>query len=249
MGNIASFRITVDAAEQVSSELLHMAAVVRDMKPFYRDVFVPEYLADVQRNILSEGDDVGRWPPTSAAYDEWKERIGAPDRMGQLTQKMLFSFSPSRGSQHLRVTTHEAGAMITNTLPHIEYFNDTRQVMPDESQLDTQKYRKLLEAWLEFQFGPPRGLKRRENVFDLVQMADGGKVIVTGGKTKKRKKPAQGWQQPFRNKTSRQVAKLRESMMAKALAKFQQEKRTRMEASAAAAAKPKPAGPRLVKKK
>lgn len=208
------FSITPDPTE-VNAELLHIIAVLKDLRGFLRQVFLPEWLKDVQANIISEGDNVGGWDPTTKEYEDWKEARGGGDRMGIFSRKMFNSFSPGGRSQYLNVKTGLPGSMeVENTLYYTAWFNARRPVAPI---LDEAKYKKLFENWLEFEFAPKKGKKRIPQVYTEISDPQ-GPVLVSGGhigrQRLRKKKPVYDI---AKGRRVQQVEKLRSKMLAKAL--------------------------------
>ena len=64
--------ITSTQLPRIQGRLGRWAATIADLTPFWRDVFAPRYLADIQENFEQSGALVGGWPPLSPGYAAWK---------------------------------------------------------------------------------------------------------------------------------------------------------------------------------
>lgn len=60
------------SAAKASRRFQVFGASVADLTDFWRDVYAPKFLADIQENFDSEGEMVGGWPPLAPWYAKWK---------------------------------------------------------------------------------------------------------------------------------------------------------------------------------
>lgn len=70
-------RITVNVlgAEKIDFALSRFGENVRDMRPFWIDVFAPQFFADQRENFETFGGKVGGWPPLSPRYAAYKSKV------------------------------------------------------------------------------------------------------------------------------------------------------------------------------
>lgn len=79
-GGMLSFEVI--GYDRVLKGVANLADTVKDLRPFWKDVFAPKYFAQVQDGFTLQGQRRssdgrfagGRWAPLSPAYAEWKKR-------------------------------------------------------------------------------------------------------------------------------------------------------------------------------
>ncbi len=63
---------SVDGLEQLNGAIARWQESMADLTPFWREVFVPAVLQDIQDNWDQQGAMVGGWAAVSPAYAAWK---------------------------------------------------------------------------------------------------------------------------------------------------------------------------------
>lgn len=74
--------VTVIGVDKVMGGITAFQDVMRDLRPFWREVFAPKYFADVQDTFALEGQSransgqfgSGHWAPLSRRYAAWKAK-------------------------------------------------------------------------------------------------------------------------------------------------------------------------------
>lgn len=142
------FRFTATRFLEVEGALSDLLEDISDLKPFYRDYFIPAYLRDMQKQFQTEGGFVGGWKELSPEYEEWKERNYPGKLILQRTGKLRRSFSPGGTSKYLDISYTPRSVRINNTLYYAGWVNSLRQILIGPKQLDNSKYKALLEKYL-----------------------------------------------------------------------------------------------------
>lgn len=143
------FRFDLRNIDKVPEALQGLMNDLKDFGPFFKKMFVPEYLKDMQAQFETEGSFVGGWEPLTPAYARWKSRHSRGSKILQRTSRLKRSFSPGGRSQYLDVQYGPRSARIRSTVPYAGWANIVRPIMIPPRALARNKYRDLLVKHLE----------------------------------------------------------------------------------------------------
>ena len=143
------YRFTASRFIEVEDALQELLEDLSDLKPFYRDHFIPAYLRDMQKQFQTEGGYVGGWQQLSPEYEDWKERNYPGKLILERTGKLRRAFSVGGRSKYLSVGYTPRSATINITLEYAAWVNRDRPVLIPPKALDKAKYKDLLERYLQ----------------------------------------------------------------------------------------------------
>lgn len=153
--------IRVIGAEQAVVGLKKVVGALRDLRPFWTDVFAPKFFAEVQDRFKLQGvgrDALGRfqgqpWPQLSPAYRVWKSRHfpGKPilQRTERLRESMVWDGqNPGPEGIFEAYPTYAIGG---TSVPYSPHHMQGTPVMPARRFMtdpDAAKWGALLRDWI-----------------------------------------------------------------------------------------------------
>jgi len=160
MGNIFSFTVKSDA--KVGTGLGSIAVRAKNLTPFWREVFAPEYFAAVQDLFWMEGQSrslasgqfgPGHWAALSPQYAAWKSRHYPGKTILQRTERLRESLEWNGrrlGKDGFFQATRDAVVFGTD-VPYAKYHQKGTPRMPQREFLptpDTRYWGPVMKAWL-----------------------------------------------------------------------------------------------------
>ena len=83
----------VIGADTFGASIRKLAEQVKDWRPFWRDVFLPRYIGQIQQNFETEGELVGGWPDLDPTYAAWKARHFPGRKILERTRRLRSSLA------------------------------------------------------------------------------------------------------------------------------------------------------------
>jgi hypothetical protein len=121
---------------------------IDDFRPFYKNHFIPRYLADVNANFESEGGAVGGWHELSPEYEAWKRARYGNKKINQLTGALKRSFSPKGRSKLLSLRMERKQLHIGSVVDYAFYVNRERRFMLGFQDINQKEYMLMLGRWV-----------------------------------------------------------------------------------------------------
>lgn len=142
--------ITVTISDQkLQLAISRFGTRLRDFRRFWTEFFAPQFFADVQRNLASEGGYVGGWRALSPRYAAWKLRTYGPRPMMVLTGRLKNSFV--LGASENVVRARPLDVYVGSRVPYVPYHQRGTDRMPQRKIIwlgPNQTYKRLLSRFV-----------------------------------------------------------------------------------------------------
>lgn len=127
---------------------------LRSFRRFWRDFFAPQFFADAQKNLASEGQYVGGWRALSPRYAAWKLKHFGPRPILVLRGRLRRSFTIGAAENIIRAGAMEA--YFGSRVPYVPYHQSGTSRIPRRQIMwlgPNRTYKRLLTQFIGEQIG------------------------------------------------------------------------------------------------